>query len=49
MTYLVYESYYVLYMIIHMRPNVIFYKWLILDALVLTWLQLLLGVCTAQM
>ena len=35
--------------IILMRPNILFYMWLILDTLVLTWLQLLLGVYTVQM
>ena len=34
------------YMIIPMRPSILFYKWLVLGTLVLTWLQLLLGVCT---
>lgn len=35
-------------MMIPTRPNGLFYKWLIFDTLVLTWLQLLLGVCTMQ-
>jgi len=42
-----YECY--TYMIIPMRPNLFFHKWLVFDTLLLTWLQLLLGVCTVKM